>query len=67
MSMFTELEKLDFSGKKIKVFTTHEGSGLGTVVQDVKKICQGADVLDSIAIQGSTVHEAKGRIEKWIK
>ena len=67
MSMFTQLEKLDFTGKMIKVFTTHEGSGLGTVVSDVKKICKGATVLDSLAIQGSTVYEAKGRVQNWIK
>lgn len=67
MSMFTQLEKLDFTGKIIKVFTTHEGSGLGTVVSDVKRICKGANVLDSIAIQGSLVHESKEKIENWIK
>ena len=67
MSMFTQLEKLDFTGKTIKVFTTHEGSGLGTVVSDVKKICKGANVLDSLAIQGSMVHESKGRVQDWIK
>ena len=57
MSMFSQLERLDFTGKTIKVFTTHEGSGLGTVVSDVKKICKGANVLDSIAIQGSMVYQ----------
>lgn len=67
MSMFTQLEKLDFTGKVIKVFTTHEGSGLGTVVSDVKKICKGATVLDSLAIQGSMVYEAKGKVQNWIK
>ena len=67
MSMFTQLEKLDFTGKTMKVFTTHEGSGLGTVVSDVKKICKGANVLDSLAIQGSMVHESKGRVQDWIK
>lgn len=67
MSMFTQLEKLDFTGKTIKVFTTHEGSGLGTVVSDVKKICKGANVLDSLAIQGSTVYGAKSKVENWIK
>ena len=66
MSMFTQLEKLDFTGKTIKVFTTHEGSGLGTVVSDVRKICKGADVLDSLAIQGSFVHEAKAKVKNWI-
>ena len=42
MCMFTQLEKLDFTGKMVKVFTTHEGSGLGSVVTDVRKICKGA-------------------------
>ena len=67
MSMFSQLERLDFTGKTIKVFTTHEGSGLGTVVSDVKKICKGANVLDSIAIQGSMVYQSKNKIENWIK
>lgn len=67
MSMFTQLEKLYFTGKLVKVFTTHEGSGLGNVVSDVKKICKGANVLDSLAIQGSLVHESKGKVENWIK
>ena len=60
------LEKLDFTGKTIKVFTTHEGSGLGTVVSDIKKICKGANILDSLAIQGSFVHEAKEKVRNWI-
>lgn len=67
MSMFTQLEKLNFTGKIIKVFTTHEGSGLGTVVADVKRICKGANVLDSLSIQGSLVHESKGKVENWIR
>lgn len=66
MSMFTQLEKLDFTGKIIKVFTTHEGSGLGNVVSDVRKICKEATILDSIAIQGSLVYESKEKVNKWI-
>ena len=66
MCMFTQLEKLDFTGKKVMVFTTHEGSGLGNVVSDVKKICKGANVLESLAIKGSSVYEAKEKVEKWI-
>lgn len=33
----------------------------------LKKICKGATVLDSLAIQGSMVYEAKGRVQNWIK
>lgn len=33
---------------------------------NLKKICKGANVLDSLAIQGSLVHESKGKVENWI-
>ena len=32
MAVFTFLEQFDFTGKKIKPFVTHEGSGFGTAV-----------------------------------
>lgn len=65
--METVLKGLDFTGKTIRVITTHEGSGLGSVLEDVKRICVGANVLDdAIAIRGSTVNSAKSKIEKWI-
>lgn len=65
--MFTQLEKLNFNGKTVRVFTTHEGSGLGSVVSDVKRICEGANVLDnSLAIQGSMVKSSRNIVENWI-
>jgi flavodoxin len=39
MALFTFLEKYDFSGKTVVPFTTHEGSGLGRSIQDIKKLC----------------------------
>ena len=65
--MFTELERLDFNGKTVMPFTTHEGSGLASVVSDVKKLCKGADVKSGLAIVGSTVSSSKPKLEKWIK
>ncbi len=63
----TAIKDLDFNGKTVRVITTHEGSGLGSVVTDVKRICQGANVLDdSLAIRGSSAKESKGRIAEWI-
>lgn len=63
----TLLKTLDFTGKTIRVITTHEGSGLGSVVNDIKKICVGANVLDNaLAIKGSSVKESKSIIENWI-
>ena len=37
MAMFTQLEDLDFTGKRVMPVMTHEGSGLGTAVRDLKK------------------------------
>lgn len=42
--METALQGLDFTGKTVRVISTHEGSGLGSMVSDVKKMCKGADV-----------------------
>ena len=65
--MFTQLEKLNWQGKTVLPFTTHDGSGLGSVVSDLIDICQGAKVLNGLAITGSTVNSSKSRVEKWIK
>ena len=65
--METVIKNLDFTGKTIRVITTHEGSGLGNVVDDVKRICKGAIVLDdALAIVGSKASESKSIIESWI-
>ena len=65
--MITLLEKLDFTGKIVRVFTTHEGSGLGSIPAQVKRVCKGANVLDDgIAIRGSVVKSARSKIENWL-
>ena len=63
----TALEGLDFSGKTIRVISTHEGSGLGSMVSDVKKMCKGANVdTKGLAIIGSSVKTSKAAIETWL-
>ena len=65
--MFTALKELDFSGKTVRIFVTHEGSGLSGVPGQVKELCSGANILDdAIAIQGSSVSSAKSKIENWL-
>ncbi len=65
--METALKDLDFTGKTIRIITTHEGSGLANVLSDVKRICKGANVLDdALAIKGSSVNNAKSTIDSWI-
>lgn len=42
MPVFTLLEAFDFTGKTILPFCTHEGSGLGRSIQDIRRLCPGA-------------------------
>ncbi|MGN1320935.1 MAG: flavodoxin [Acutalibacteraceae bacterium] len=67
MAVFTFLEHFDFSGKTIKPFCTHEGSGLGSSISDIKKLCPTARVEKGLAIRGGSVHCARNDIERWIK
>ena len=63
----TAIKDLDFTGKTIRIVTTHEGSGLASMPNDVKRICKGANVLnDSIAIKGTECKTARNKIESWI-
>jgi len=67
MPMFSVLENIDWSGKTVMPFSTHEGSGLGDVMRDMKRVCVGADVKPGLAIYGSSVDCAKSNLENWIK
>ena len=63
----TAIKDLDFRGKTIRVITTHEGSGIANVVNDLKSICLGATILDdALAIKGSEAKASKKIIESWI-
>jgi len=67
MAVWTFLERYDFSGKTIIPFCTHEGSGLGSSVKDIKKLCPDAIIASGIAIRGSQVKSADADIRKWLK
>ena len=65
--MFTFFKKYDLNGKTIIPFTTHEGSGLGSCVKDVKKAYPKANVEQGFSIYGHDVRTGKERVEKWLK
>ena len=65
--MFTFFKKYDLSGKTIIPFTTHEGSGLGNCVKDVKEAYPKANVQQGFSIYGHDVRSGKERVEKWLK
>ena len=65
--MFTQLERLSWEGKVIKPFTTHEGSGLGGVVSDLRRVCKGADVRSGLAIAGHNAKNSKDSVKSWVE
>ena len=65
--MFTFFQDHDLSGKTVIPFTTHEGSGLASTVQDVKKAWPKATVKDGFAIYGHEVRSGRAKVEKWLK
>lgn len=67
MAVFTFLEHFDFTEKTIKPFCTHEGSGMGSSVSDIKRLCPGARVESGLAIHGGSVGRAEKNIKEWVK
>ena len=66
MAVFTFLEHFDFSGKTIKPFCTHEGSGMGSSVNDIKRLCPDARLEKGLPIRGGSVGSSMKDIESWI-
>ena len=67
MPMWTQLEELDFSGKVVKPFVTHEGSGFGSSKKDLSKLCHGAEIKNGLSIPGAEVYDVKSTVEAWIR
>jgi flavodoxin len=67
MALFTFLESYDFSGKTIIPFCTHEGSGLGRSVSDIKKLCPQSTVRDGLAVRGGSVKSAGNDVTAWLR
>ncbi len=67
MAVFTQLERLDFSGKKVIPVMTHEGSGLGSCERDLKKICKGASFGKGLPVHGADAAESEAAVASWAK
>ena len=66
-AVFTQLEKLDFTDKKVFPVMTHEGSGLAGAPTALKKYCKGATVGEGLAVQGACVTKSENMIAAWAK
>lgn len=67
MPVFTFLEGTNLAKKTIAPFCTHEGSGLGHSLTDIRNTCPDATVLDGIAIRGGDVKNANDVITGWLR
>lgn len=67
MPMWTQLEQLDFTGKIVKPFVTHEGSGFGSAERDLKRLCGGAEIKKGLSIPGANVYDVKDMVAHWIE
>ena len=67
MAVFTQLERLDFTGKKVMAVMTHEGSGLGSCERDLKKICKGASFGKGLAVHGADAARSESTVAAWAK
>jgi len=66
MTVFTFLGAYDFTGKTIVPFCTHEGSGMGRSVSNIKKLCPQATVLTGLALHGTHINDSKDKIADWL-
>lgn len=64
--MFTFFDTYDLSGKKVYPFSTHEGSGLGSIVRDLRRIYPKADIQKGFSIYGHDVRTGKDKVTKWL-
>lgn len=67
MAVFTQLEKLEWNGKKVMAVMTHEGSGLGSCESDLKKICRGASFGSGLAVHGADASNSESAVADWAK
>lgn len=67
MAIFSQLERLDFTGKKVIPLMTHEGSGMGGSERDIKNICKGATFGKGLAVHGADAARSEKIISQWAK
>ena len=72
--VLTFLDSLDFTGKTIIPFNTHEGSGQSGTVEEIReevRDVKDVTVEDGIAIQGKTAQEdeeeTRNMLEQWLR
>lgn len=63
----TFLSENRMRGKTIAPFCTHEGSGLGSSVKDMSKLCPRAKILEGFEVRGTEVKKANTKLMEWLQ
>ena len=67
MAIFSQLDRLDFAGKKVFPVMTHEGSGQAGSSAALKKHCKGATVGKGLAVHGADAARSESAVASWAK
>ena len=65
--VMTFLDDHDLSGKAVAVFITHEGSGLGRSVEDLRAFCPKSTIMEGFAVRGRNVAGARDEVAAWLR
>lgn len=60
------LSDYDLAGKTLYPFCTHEGSALGSSMDDLRKSCPEAIIKQGLAIHGSKADMANKAVKHWV-
>ena len=70
MPVYTAIEALDWTGKTISPFNTHEGSGESGMFSTLASECAGATVTEGLTMTGGTAQndrgEAESKVDAWL-
>lgn len=61
------LAKYDLTGKKIVPFCTHGGSGIAQSVNNIRSVCPNSEILQSLAVSGSSAANSRTDVEGWLR
>lgn len=60
------VESLELSGKRVKPFITHEGSGVGESMRDLHRALPHAIISDGLCVFGHQVDFAHDDVDAWL-
>lgn len=67
MAVYSFLDEYDLSGKTVLPFCTYGGSGLCQTDKKIQNEEKDAEVTDGLAISDSSLDDADGDIDRWLK